>query len=343
MTMESELTGRLTFLNECGRPPVQVEMLAGDASTRTYFRATYGDGTTAAIMVQPEAGKGLEASFLDVHRFLEGLDLPVPRVYCHVPAQGVLVLQDLGDDLLEIVVDRSDNHRIRSLYFEAVDLLLRMRRKTQGTSSQCAAFSLAFDEAKLMEELEFFLTHFVKGLCAISPSHHAESDLRSFFSTISKILAAEPRIFTHRDYHSRNLIHFQDRLHMIDFQDARMGPAQYDLASLLRDSYVTLPQPLVDELIDHYCTETEESCSDRFRYVFDIMSLQRNIKALGTFGYQISVRRSLRYGSSIPRTGAYIADTMGRRPELQAFRSIVEDWVWRPAIEFDTSESNSQK
>jgi N-acetylmuramate 1-kinase len=121
---------------------------------------------------------------------------------------------------------------------------------------------------------------------------------------------------------------------MIDFQDARMGPAQYDLASLLRDSYVDLPEPLVLELLQHYMDGFAEGGSldrDRFRYVFDMTSLQRNIKALGTFGYQASVRKSDRYMSAIPRTARYVKNNLGKYPELGKFVSVVEDYVVGPA------------
>lgn len=335
----NDLSGRLDCFVKTGRVPVRMSRLAGDASTRIYVRAWYVDGSTALIMLQPDPGLGQEASFIDVQGFLERLGLPVPRIHFHDPYQGVVVLEDMGDDLLETVAERSDERRIRSLYTDAVNLLLRMRRRTQGISSGCGAFALAFDEAKLMEELEFFMTYFVKGLCDSNPPTGAESTLRDFFVTISRILSAEPRIFTHRDFHSRNLILRHGRLFMIDFQDARMGPAQYDLASLLRDSYVTLPDPLVDELITYYCDNTHESDQERFRFIFDVMSLQRNIKALGTFGYQISVRNSTRYLSSIPRTGAYVAHTIGLYSELASFRSAVEDYIWRPAAEFQLETS----
>ena len=119
---------------------------------------------------------------------------------------------------------------------------------------------------------------------------------------------------------------------MIDFQDARMGPAHYDPASLLRDSYVTLPDHLVSELIGHYAAETREPSEERFRYVFDVMSLQRNIKALGTFGYQLSTRGTNRYASSIPRTGRYIATNISRYPEFSRYRSCIEDFISGPAL-----------
>ena len=116
-----------------------------------------------------------------------------------------------------------------------------------------------------------------------------------------------------------------------------MGPAQYDLASLLRDSYVTLPEELVDTLVDRYAEETgqtSQDLKDRFRYVFDVMSLQRNIKALGTFGYQVHVRDARRYLESIPRTGAYVARNIAKYEEFALFRAVVEDLICYPASRF---------
>jgi N-acetylmuramate 1-kinase len=220
-----------------------------------------------------------------------------------------------------------------------------MRRATAGKGAGCVAFTLAFDEEKLMQEMDFFLAHFVRGLCGADPSPAAEKTLRAFFTRMCSVLAEEPRIFTHRDYHSRNLIVQNKRPVMIDFQDARMGPAQYDLASLLRDSYVSLPDDLVEELLSGYLKESGQGDSEsreRFRYVFDLMSLQRNIKALGTFGYQVSVRGSDRYLSSIPRTGRYVANNIGKYAEFCAFRSVVEDLISGPALSLGRSAHRSQ-
>ena len=317
--------------------PVSVQRLAGDASTRVYFRAFYPRKGSAIIMVQPHPGTDGEAAFLEIQRFLESLELPVPRIYAHDEERGIAVLEDLGDDLLETVVERASDDKLRQMYGEAVSLLLRMRRATSKSSLPCRAFDLAFDEKKLMEEMHFFLTHFVKGLCRIEPTATAASTLEEFFLKICRLLAAQPRIFTHRDFHSRNLILRNNHLVMIDFQDARMGPAQYDLASLLRDSYVTLPETLVDELLTLYIDgvrETADNSSAKFRYIFDVMSLQRNIKALGTFGYQMSVRGSDRYASSVPRTAGYVSRNISLYPAFARFRSIVEELVILPSQQY---------
>jgi len=286
-------------------------------------------------MVQPTAGENEESSFLSVQRFLEKLALPVPRVYLHDPQNSIIIMEDLGEDLLETLLSGTSQTKMRALYEEAVDILIRMRAATREINTGCVAFDLAFDEAKLMEEMRFFMTHFVRGFCGTEPSAHAAAMLHDFFARICTMLAAEPRVFTHRDYHSRNLMLHNGRLVMIDFQDARMGPAQYDLASLLRDSYTALPEPLVDDLLKRYAEALDKADGnslDRFRYVFDMMSLQRNIKALGTFGYQFTVRGTSRYLPAISRTGTYIARNIALYEELAGFRQVVEDYISGPAL-----------
>lgn len=287
------------------------------------------------VMIQPNPGLREEEHFLDVQQFLKKLDLPVPSVFAHLPEEGFVVLEDLGDELLESVVASSDSRTVRGLYTEALDLLVDMRRKTAGLSAGCGAFDLAFDREKLMWEMRFFVSHFIEGFCRLRLHSSAKATLERFFIQITDLLAQEPRIFTHRDYHARNLILHKGRLAMIDFQDARMGPAQYDLASLLRDSYVSLPDDLVEDLLDHYQDRIDAAPGEertRFHYVFDIMSLQRNIKALGTFGYQASVRQSARYLSAIPLTGSYIAANLMKHPDLGEFRTVVEDFVIGPSL-----------
>jgi N-acetylmuramate 1-kinase len=327
----------MSMISHKGAPDC-ITKLAGDASTRSYYRAHYPDGDTVIVMAQAHPGLNEEEAFLEVQRFLHGLNLPVPRVLGHDKAEGLVFLEDLGDNLLETAVEGASRAQIALLYRSAVEILLRMRRSTFRSDSSCSAFRLAFDEDKLMWEMNFFVDHFIGDFCKIALSPGAGAALQEFFLKICRILAAEPRIFTHRDYHSRNLLLNNGRLFMIDFQDARMGPAQYDLASLLRDSYVTLPDGLLEEMLDFYTDdvgETSETERERFRYIFDVMSLQRNIKALGTFGYQVAVRGSKRYMSSIPRTGSYVMRNMVRYDEFARYRSVVEDYISAPALGVD--------
>jgi N-acetylmuramate 1-kinase len=135
-------------------------------------------------------------------------------------------------------------------------------------------------------------------------------------------------VLCHRDYHSRNLMLHDSQLYIIDFQDARMGPDTYDLASLLRDSYVDLPEQTVSELLAYFLALKGQSGEQaEFRRRFDIMALQRNLKALGTFGYQTTARRNPVYIQYIPRTLRYVRGNLENLPEFARIRGLLATHV----------------
>jgi len=140
-------------------------------------------------------------------------------------------------------------------------------------------------------------------------------------------LASEPRVLCHRDYHSRNLMLHEGQLYLIDFQDARMGPDTYDLVSLLRDSYVDLPEATVEELIAYFLALKGTPDDPDFRQRFDVMALQRNLKALGTFGYQTTARRNPVYIQYIPRTLRYVRTNLKRHERFAAVHELLATHV----------------
>src|SRR5262249_52951938 len=147
-------------------------------------------------------------------------------------------------------------------------------------------------------------------------------DLMVEWSSIAHELSSEPRVLCHRDYHSRNLMWHDGRLHLIDFQDARLGPDTYDLVSLLRDSYVDLTDLEVDDLIAYFLAlkKLESSQALEFRRRFDLMALQRNLKALGTFGYQTTTRGNPVYIQYIPRTLRYVRTNLQKYDRFSRLR-----------------------
>jgi N-acetylmuramate 1-kinase len=157
--------------------------------------------------------------------------------------------------------------------------------------------------------------------------------LREEFAAIVQELASEPRVLCHRDYHSRNLMLHDESLYIIDFQDARMGPDTYDLVSLLRDSYVDLTPSQVDELIAYFLALTRgpahQSADDGavFRERFDLMALQRNLKALGTFGFQTTTRSNGVYIQYMPRTLSYVKATLARYPRFGRLHDLLSGVV----------------
>jgi N-acetylmuramate 1-kinase len=316
---------------------LDVEKLAGDASTRTYYRVFFKEGETAVAMVSQHPGSNEESLFLHIQGYLKNLGMPVPGILAHNPRAGIVILEDLGDDLLESVISRTTDSEIRDIYGRAIDTLINLQRTTSESQSRCSAFGLAFDEEKLLWEMEFFMNHFVLGFAKKEPPKSAVSKMKTFFRKICKELSSEPRIFTHRDFHARNLILKDSHIFIIDFQDARLGPAQYDLASLLRDSYVSLSEDLIEDLLKSYLEQADyllDNDSEHFRRIFDIMSIQRNIKALGTFGYQVTVRGSRRYLSSIPGTARNISMNLSKYAEFHDYFPVLEDYILTPASSY---------
>ena len=165
--------------------------------------------------------------------------------------------------------------------------------------------------------------HYIEGLHNIPLNEKQKDTLRDQFLNLCQTLEQQKPVFAHRDYHSRNLMVTGQGLVMLDFQDARMGPCQYDLASLLQDSYVVLKEEFRIELIELFITLKEKQQGhpiDRseFHRIFDCMALQRNLKAIGSFAYQKWVRDNDRYLSYIPPTLDYVRQTLARQPGLSA-------------------------
>ena len=238
----------------------------------------------------------------------------------HDDALGVLGLQDLGDVTLQAHLGGLSAADRGKRYREAVGLIVRLQQRGAAlVSDKYPPYGVAFDHEKLMWELEFFVRHFLLAYRGALPDDTVRRALREEWTGIACELAAEPRVLCHRDYHSRNLMWHEGALWVIDFQDARMGPDTYDLASLLRDSYVDLPDAAVDDLIEYFFALTRGAAASpgeglEFRRRFDLMALQRNLKALGTFGYQTTTRANPVYMQYVPRTLAYVRRTITDHP-----------------------------
>jgi aminoglycoside/choline kinase family phosphotransferase len=327
-----------TLLQRCfaPKPPpdCQVIPLLGDASDRRYYRLRFAspvDGIASLVLMrltQPHPER--ELPFVNVQRYLAMKGIPVPQIFCDDAAHGFVLLEDLGDITLEAALQDATREQLSVWYREALDILLALQHpEAPAPRHSCVAFQLAFDVEKFMSELDFFITYMLKGLCGQRLTSTDEAVLRGQFWKISARLAREPRVLTHRDYHCRNLMLQAGRLRLIDFQDARLGPCHYDLASLLNDSYVVLDSEVREQLLAYYLdwkARAEGHAVDRvaFLQVFDYMCLQRNLKALGTFAYQAVVKRNSRYGTAMPRTLKYIERNLAQHPELQRLRDLLE-------------------
>ena len=313
------------YLSEKTIDAQAVMPLTGDASDRRYFRVLVKDA--APIVLALHAGPiDVDAMpFVSIARLLAAVPLPVPRILHHSNELGVLALEDLGDVTLQAHLGTATPAEHAALYRQAVTLIVRMQQRAEELrSDEYPPYRIAFDVEKLTWELEFFVRHYLLAYKGATLAEDERDRLRTEWSAIVEELAAEPRVLCHRDYHSRNLMLHRGQLYLIDFQDARMGPDTYDLASLLRDSYVDLTPAQVDELIAFFVALKGTGGEAEFRRRFDLMALQRNLKALGTFGYMTTSRNNTVYIQYIPRTLAYVKTNLARYPRFERLRTLLE-------------------
>lgn len=317
------------YLIRKGLESSRIVALTGDASDRRYFRVMPPEGGSFVVSVHSAPFHCEALPFVNVAELLTSMPLPVPRILGDAGDLGVLALEDLGDITLQARLGAAPPGEQLELYRQAVGLIeVIQRRGRELDDARFVPYGVAFDVEKLMWEMHFFVKHFLEayGRARLTPAVRAALDAE--LRKIVDELAADPRVLCHRDYHSRNLMLVRGRLHVIDFQDARMGPDTYDLASLLRDSYVDLPEATVQTLIAEYLALTRRvGETARFRERFDLMSLQRNLKALGTFGYQTTARGNPVYVQYIPRTLRHVRDNLVKYERFAGLRTLLAAYV----------------
>jgi hypothetical protein len=341
--MELEAALRDQVGKAIGRPVPQapITKLKGDASNRSYYRV----GTAPeswVVMVMPldastkseEASKGeppKELPFVNVHRYLEGLGIRVPRILRYDEPAGMMVLEDLSDLTFEAALD-GGRHR-EQLYGRAVELLAQLRARAERTvDSECLAFTRAFDEDLYDWELHHFREWGLEVWSGRRPTEAERAELDGTFREMARTLAAAPRGFTHRDYQSRNIMVKEGELVVIDFQDALQGPRQYDLVALLRDSYVELDRPFIDTMLERYIDAFQAAGGERiepgpFKDFFDLLTIQRKLKDAGRFEYIHRVKGNPGFLVSIPASLRYVKAAFERRPELRKLQALIGRYV----------------
>src|SRR5262245_30970328 len=323
------------FLTETGQADqvTTVVPLTGDASDRKYFRVLMRHAPTEVLAVHPQAIDFERLPFANVSRLYSAMPVPVPRILGHSNPLGIIALQDLGDVTLQAHLGAASFVEHKALYREAVTLIETLQRRgAELASPDYVPYGIAFDVEKLTWELQFFTKHFLEGYRGAALTPASREALAVEYAAIVDELAGEPRVLCHRDYHSRNLMLHEGRLYIIDFQDTRMGPDTYDLVSLLRDSYMDFTEQQVEDLMAFFLALRGTQAGGpssiearEFRRRFDLMALQRNLKALGTFGFQTISRGNPVYIQYIPRTLNYVRSNMERDARFARLRGLLAE------------------
>jgi aminoglycoside/choline kinase family phosphotransferase len=326
---ELSASQRLTdYLAAEGLKTEPIFALTPDASTRNYFRIPWKKKKAVAA-VYPEPFDPDVHPYLDVTRLFLETGIPVPQIYAVDGEKGIIVQEDLGDRQLFRLYEDASEEECEEYKERAIRLIAQIQRATdQAFAKQSIASRLAFDEPKLSWELDFFVEHYFSSLKKESLKHAEAAELKVELNDIAAELANRPRVLCHRDFHAANLmVDDQNRLRIVDHQDARMGPVTYDLVSFLLDRRAESPS--LAELRTYRLFLLEERRlhglealdPDEFALEFRLMAIQRGLKAIGTFSYQTAVcNRGNVYEQFIEPTFCIVlqaADWLDRFPTLR--------------------------
>lgn len=274
-----------------------VEALTPDASTREYFRVGWKN-TTAIACVYPESFLAKEQTYLDVSNLFQTRDLPVADIYAFDEEHGVIVQEDFGDLILRDVLENSSADKRNYLLNETISLIAKIQAATENAFNlNSIASRLKFDEEKLLWELFFFKTHYFETLRKVKLVEKDDNSLTKEFTELAKELEQHAKVLCHRDFHAANLmIDNKNRLRIIDHQDARIGAASYDLVSLLLDRVLATPEESWLTEKKHFFLRQRETLGlEKISYAefddeFRLQTIQRCLKAIGTFSFQSAMR-----------------------------------------------------
>lgn len=296
-----------------------LEPASGDASFRRYFRVTSGDDSYIAMDAPPE--KEALQPFLQVARSFESIGLNVPCIYAEDLEKGFLLLQDLGSTLY---LDRLNPATVDRLYGDALGALVTLQAcgPREGLPP--------YDRARLMQEMELFRDWLLQRELSLSLTQTEQGMLDRTFAVLAESALGQPRVCVHRDYHSRNLmVTPTHNPGILDFQDAVIGPVTYDLASLLRDCYISWPREQVEAWVRGYFDLALQSGvlraehESEFLTWFDLMGVQRHLKASGIFARLNRRDGKPGYLGDIPRTLGYILPLAERYPQLEGLAELL--------------------
>lgn len=307
--------------NDLGLTLISFQPASSDASFRRYFRVRHTQGQHIVMDAPPELED--TAPFIKVARLFAQSQVNVPRIHQQNINQGFLLLDDFGGQCL---LEHLNTDTATALYQPALQELLKLQRNTCPKTTDLPHY----DAALLEKELSLFYDWFLQQLLGKTLPTQIQQPLNQL---LIESALAQPQVCVHRDYHSRNLMYQENGSPgVIDFQDAVIGAITYDLVSLLRDCYIAWTQPQLDAWVSDYFQHLSAAklldCSlETFIRWFDLMGLQRHLKAIGIFARLHLRDNKSGYLADIPRTMQYVEQVCQKYPELSDFYSYLQQNV----------------
>lgn len=310
----------------------RLEPASADASFRRYFRIWEPSGATRIVMDAPP-GKEDVGPFLQVAALLERCGVHVPHIDAADGPRGLVLLEDLGS--LPYLTRLRAGGDPQALYADALQALHRI----QVGGADAARLLAPYDRAVLQREMELMPAWFCERHLGLTLDDSDRALLQRSFDFLTAEALAQPAVFVHRDYHSRNLMVLPERNPgVIDFQDALAGPVGYDLVSLLKDCYIEWPRSRVEQWVSEYRAQLRQtpmvgpvlagSSEQEFLRWFDLIGVQRHLKVLGIFARLWYRDGKSGYLADLPRTLDYVREAARLYPELHA----LDDWMTRRVV-----------
>ena len=293
---------------------------SADASFRRYLRASFADGTTRVVMDAPPSHEDVKP-WLHVQKLFHDAGTHVPEVFAADLDRGYLLLSDLGSTtyLTDLTDANADAH-----YRAAIDALIKIQLASKPDELP------PYDRVLLERELNLFPDWYLAKHVKFELSESQASQLGSVFEKIMAVNLAEPSVYVHRDYHSRNLMVAEPNPGIIDFQDAVYGPISYDLVSLLKDAYIHWPEERILDWLVRYWQQARKAglpvradFGDFFRD-YEWMGVQRHIKVLGIFARLCHRDGKDAYLKDMPLVARYLRAACERYRELTPLLRILD-------------------
>jgi N-acetylmuramate 1-kinase len=296
---------------------------SADASFRRYFRAIFVDRTLIVMDAPPHQEDC--RPFLHIAKLFEDAGAHVPHVYAQDLEQGFLLLSDLGNTTYMHALAEGNADTAKTLYGDATDALIRIQLASRENELP------HYDESLLLREMLLFPEWYIAKHLKVTLNATQIAKLETAFSRIIANNLAQPRVFVHRDYHSRNLMKIEENNPgILDFQDAVYGPITYDLASLFKDAYIHWEEPLVIDWLVRYWEKARKAGLPvrddfgEFYRDYEWMGVQRHIKILGIFSRLYHRDGKDGYLKDLPLVMAYLRAACSRYIDLKPLLNLLD-------------------
>jgi N-acetylmuramate 1-kinase len=314
-------------------PPFRWEPLHGDGSDRTFYRLLTADTTFVLLWSSPadQRSPNENDSYVYMGRHLERHGIPVPKIFGYWRDEGLVLLEDLGSVHLQDAVRPGSASQVERLYQQAADVLIRIQlQASEGLDTgQCFDTPLYSPDFVMERELRYFYQSFVRDALGAKITWDQVKDEFSILAERAARLE-EPSFFLHRDFQSRNLMVKEGRLYVIDFQGSRKGPSQYDLAALILDPYVQLPEPFAERLLLAHAERLRDASGITvadFLDGYEQIALCRNLQILAAYSFLTRVKGRRHFARYLVPAYRTLQQTLGRPPceDYRFLRGLVRD------------------